>query len=81
MELKAYIERYGVELEVTAELYDCGYGYNDSWSDTGSTYIVTHEPVFYKLYCEDDNGDDVLLTSEELETVKIQFIKQYWDNE
>ena len=81
MELKAYIDRDGFELEVTAELYDYGHGHYDKWSDTGVEFIVTQEPVFYKHYCEDDNGDEVQLTDEELETINAQLIKQYWDNE
>jgi hypothetical protein len=81
MNFRAYIEREGVELEVTAELYDNGYGYDDKWADTGHTFVVTHEPLFWKHYCEDDNGNVVVLTAEEIEAVNARLIEQYWDNE
>jgi hypothetical protein len=75
----AYITRDGVEFEVSAELYDEGYGYHDAWADTGPYFEIEKDPEFYKFYAEDDNGDEVVLTSEEIDLARGQMIEQYWE--
>jgi len=76
----AYISRDDIEYEVTAELFDNGYAYVDSWADTGRSFEVEKDPDFYKYYAEDDNGDEVVLTQEEMMEAKRQMTKQYWEN-
>ncbi len=79
MTYRAYITRDNVEYEVSADLFDSGYAYVDSWADTGRSFEVEKDPDFYKYYAEDDNGDEILLTQEEMIEAKHQMIKQYWD--
>lgn len=76
----AYITRDEVEYEVSAELYDEGYGYHDSWKDTGSHFEVEKDPEFHKFYAEDDDGERVVLSSEEISEATRQMINQYWEN-
>jgi len=75
-----YITRDGIEYEVSAELYDEGYGYHDSWEDTGPYFEVEKDPEFHKFYAEDDDGKEVMLTSEEVDLARHQLINQYWEN-
>lgn len=79
MTYRAYFTRENTEYEVTADLYDHGEGYADEWEDTGRTFEITKEPKFYNFYAEDDNGDEVNLTQDEIEHVTEQMNKQYWD--
>lgn len=77
---RGYIERNGEEFEVTAELYDEGYGYSDYWSDIGYSFEVEKEPTFKKFYAEDQDGNSFALTVEEISRATDQMIKQYWEN-
>lgn len=79
MTYTAYIIRNDEEFEVTAEIFDEGYAYVDSWADTGRCFEVEKEPDFYKYYAEDDNGDELVLTREEMIEAKRQMTNQYWD--
>jgi hypothetical protein len=76
----AYITRDDVEYEVSAELYDEGYGCHDSWEDTGPYFEIEKDPIFHKFYTEDDNGNEVVLTSEEVDQARRQMINYYWEN-
>lgn len=78
MTYTAYITRDDVEYEVTAELFDTGYAYVDSWADTGRSFEVEKDPDFYKYYTEDDDGNEVVLTDEEMTEAKRQMMEQYW---
>lgn len=80
MPYTAYITRNEIEYEVSAELYEDGVSYADSWGDTGSTHIVESHPTFYKFYAEDHDGVSLDLTADELESAIDQMIQQYWNN-
>ena len=80
MSYTTYITRDNVEYEVTAKLYDEGCGYVDSWADTGRNFEIEKDPEFHKFYAEDDNGDELTLTENELMTAKSQMVESYWDN-
>lgn len=77
---RGYIERNGEEFEVTAELYDEGYGYSDYWSDTGYSFEIEKEPTFNKFYAEDEDGKPLDLTEEEISRVTAQMREHYWEN-
>lgn len=79
MSYTAYITRNEVEHEVTADLYDHGYGYYDRWEDTGISFEIEKDPKFHNFYSEDDNGVELCLTSDEIEIIVEQMKKQYWD--
>lgn len=79
MTYTAYITRDDVEIEVTAEILDEGYAYVDSWADTGRSFEVEKEPDFYKYYAEYDNGEELILTRDEMMEAKRQMTNQYWD--
>lgn len=76
---RAYIIRDGAEYEVTAELYDHGVTERDSWQDTGTVFEIMQDPVFYKFECNDEDGNPVILTAQEIETAINQMIAQYWE--
>lgn len=80
-EYVAYFTRDDIEYEVTAELYDCGQGYWDSWEDTGRNFEIEKDPVFHKFECYDENGDPVELTADDIKHVTEQMINHYWEND
>lgn len=80
-EFVACFVRDNVEYEVTAELYDYGRGYWDSWEDTDRNFEVEKDPEFHKFECYDDNGDPVKLSPGELDHIVQQMVNQYWENE
>ena len=78
MDYRAYITRNDVEYEVTAELYAEGRIYKDSWSDCGTQFEVEKNPEFHKFYTEDDRGNGVTLSADEIVNATEQMIVQYW---
>lgn len=79
MSYTAYITRDEVEYEVSAELYDEGYGYEDSWEDTGRNFEIEKDPVFHKFYAEDRDGVELVLSEDELKSITEQLVERYWD--
>ena len=79
MSYTAYITRDGIEYEVSAELYEGGLGYLDSWKDTGRNFEIEKNPIFHEFYVEDRDGVELILTPHELISVNGQLIERYWD--
>ena len=80
MSYTAYITRDGIEYEVSAELYEGGLGYLDSWKDTGRNFEIEKDPIFHNFYVEDRDGVELILTSQELTLVNGQLIDRFWGN-
>ena len=74
-----YITRNSTEIEVSAKLEYPGAATWDYWEDTGYQFNLISDPTFCEFYAENDDGEEIVLTKQEIVDATTKLVDAYWE--